>query len=444
MGMRLLISFLSLLLIGTPVWAASRKGLPVFQDSLANGLKVLVCEKRDAPVVSLQIWYRVGSRNERPGRTGISHLLEHMMFKGGAGPEQFNDAIQRRGGRANAFTSEDCTCYHEEVSREHWEEALEMEARRMADLKIDSLEFETERMVVLEERRLGENSPNRMLSEELEAAAYRHHPYRWPVIGYYQDIGSITLSDLMEHYRSFYRPDNAVCVIVGDVDAKRALAAVARYFGPIPRPAERLSEIAVAEPKQTGERRTKYRRPARTPLLYLAYHTVAIGHPDSYALEVLASILSDGESSRLYRRLVREQGVAAYAGGYNQTQIDPTLFTFYAAPAQGRSLSELEQSLLAEIDEIGMHGVSDWELRKAKNQIEAQLVSSRQRASGLARQLGSAQTMLSWRHLDSYLDNILAVGNQDIIRVASGYLSPDNRTVALLEPADAPEPGGAK
>jgi zinc protease len=431
-----------LILAGPPSWAAARQGLPVRQDSLANGLKILVCEKRDAPVVSVQIWYRVGSRNERPGRTGISHLLEHMMFKGGEGPEQFNDAIQKRGGRANAFTSEDCTCYHEEVSRDHWEEALKLEARRMSDLRFDSLEFETERMVVLEERRLGENSPSRMLSEELEAAAYRHHPYRWPVIGYYQDISSIALADLREHYRSFYRPDNAVCVIVGDVDARRAMDAVARHFGPIPRPDGKAGDLRVAEPAQSGPRRTTLKRPSRTPLLYAAYHTVPIGHPDGYALDILASILSDGESSRLYRRLVRERGVAAYAGCYNQIRIDPALFTFYAAPAQGRSPSELEEALLSELDGIRAGGVSDLELRKAKNQIEAQLVSSRQKASGLARQLGSAHTMLSWRHLDGYLDNVRTVGNQDIIRVASRYLVQENLTVAVLDPASDPEPGG--
>lgn len=444
MAMRNFILVLSLLFAGSPVWAAVRQGLPVHLDSLANGLKVMVCEKRDAPVVSVQIWYRVGSRNERPGRTGISHMLEHMMFKGGEGPEQFNDAIQKRGGRANAFTSEDCTCYHEEVSRDHWEEALRLEARRMADLRFDSLEFETERMVVLEERRLGENSPNRMLSEELEAAAYRHHPYRWPVIGYAQDISSITLDDLREHYRSFYRPDNAVCVIVGDVDARRAMDAVARHFGPIPRPENKAMEIWVAEPAQSGQRRTILRRPSRTPLLYAAFHTVPIGHPDGYALDILASILGNGESSRLYRSLVRERGVAAYAGCYNQARIDPTLFTFYAAPAQGHSTTELEEALLTEIEKIRSEGVSDLELRKAKNQIEAQLVLSRQRASGLARQLGSAQTMLNWRHLDGYLDNIRTVGNQDIIRVASRYLSQDNMTVAVLEPADDPLPGGSR
>lgn len=416
--------------------------LRVHEDSLANGLKILVCEKRDAPVVSVQIWYRVGSRNERPGRTGISHLLEHMMFKGGDGSEQFNDVIQRRGGRANAFTSEDCTCYHEELSRDHWEEALEMEAKRMVGLRIDSMEFETERMVVLEERRLGENSPNRMLSEELEAAAYRHHPYRWPVIGYQHDIASITLADLREHYRTFYRPDNAVCVIVGDIDARQALAAVTRHFGSIPRSVERLPEIKVVEPKQSGERRIKYRRPAKTPLLYLAYHTVPIGHSDSYALDILACILSNGESSRLYRSLVREQGLAAYAGGYSPERIDPGLFVFYAAPAPGRTIAELERGLSAEVNEILSHGVSDWELQKAKKQLEASLISSRQRAYGLARQLGSAQTMLSWKHLDTYLENILAVSNQDIMRVASRYLSSDNRTVAELEPVDELSGGG--
>jgi zinc protease len=443
--MKILIFFLALsLLAGPSALASPGKGLPVFEDSLSNGLKVLVCEKRDAPVVSVQIWYRVGSRHERPGLTGISHLLEHMMFKGGEGPEQFNDAIQKRGGRANAFTSEDYTCYHEEVSHDHWEMALEMEAGRMSRLAIDSLEFETERQVVLEERRLGENSPNRALMEELESAAYRHHPYGWPVIGFAQDIKSITLADLRKHYRTYYRPDNAICVLTGDLDRLQAMAAVSRCFGGIPRPGDGLPPVNIIEPKQNGERRVQLRRPSGTAFLCLAYHTVAVGHPDSYALDILANILSDGESSRLYRRLVREQGLASYARGYHQTGIDPTLFTFYAAPALGHSADELEAALLREIDDIKARGVSDWEMNKAKNQIESQLTASRQRAYGLGIQLGSAQARLSWRHIEDYLHNVSLVKDSDILRVAKKYFSEDNRTVAVLVPENGKMAGGGQ
>jgi zinc protease len=312
--------------------------------------------------------------------------------------------------------------------------ALALEAGRMTGLEIDSSEFETERNVVLEERRLGENSPNRSLLEELDAAAFKHHPYGWPVIGYSQDIASITLQDIRRHYRDFYRPDNAVCVVVGDIDGRLVMRAVARHFGPVPRPEAAVPESRIIEPSQRGERRVYLRRPSRNAFLSLAYHTVSIGHPDSYALYVLSTVLSDGESSRLYRRLVRERGLAAYAGGFNKTRIDPTLFTFYAAPSVGRTAAELESALLGEIDDIKTNGVSDWELRKAKNQIEAQLVMSRQRAYELGTQIGAAESQISWRHLNSFMDNISAVTNQDVIRVAVSYLGEDNRTVAVLVP----------
>ncbi len=437
MAMRIYTVFLSLLLAAVPsLPATASQGLKVHEDSLANGLKILVCEKWDVPVVSVQIWYRVGSRNERPGTTGISHLLEHMMFKGRGVPEQFNDEIQKRGGRANAFTSDDYTCYHEEIAREHWEFVLSLEAQRMVGLQIDSLEFETERQVVLEERRLRENRPSSMLFEELDAAAYRHHPYGWPVIGYAQDIRTITLEDLRNHYQNYYRPDNAVCVIVGDIEPRQALAAVAKHFGPIPRPSSPIPRMARVEPPQSGERRIKFRRPSQNSFLALAYHTVEAGHPDSYALNVLSRALSDGETSRLYRRLVREQGLAAYVGGYNRDRIDPTIFTFYAAPAVGRSVEDLEPAILREMEEIKAQGLSPWELKKAKNQIESSLLSSREMAYSLGLQIGAAQTISSWRYWDTYLDRISSVTNEDIVRVASKYFHPDNSTIVFLLPQE--------
>ncbi len=442
--MRYIIPFLGLLILGgPPSWASSRKILPVHEDSLANGLKVLICEKRDVPVVSIQVWYRVGSRNESPGLTGISHFLEHMMFKGRGAPGQFNDEIQKKGGRANAFTSDDYTCYHEEIAREHWEYVLSLEAQRMVGLQIDSLEFETERQVVLEERRLRENSPTSMLFEELDAAAYQHHPYGWPILGYTQDIEAITLEDLKKHYRTFYRPDNAVCVIVGDIDHCQALAAVAKHFGSIAKPDSPLPLMARIEPSQRGERRVKLNMPSHNSFLAIAFHTVEIGHGDSYTLDVLSTALSDGESSRLHRRLVRELGLAAYAGGYNRTRIDPTIFTFYAAPAVGRSLEDLEAAILGELAEIKVNGLAAWELDKAKNQIESSLIFSRQRAYSLGIQLGSAETMLSWRYWENYLERISSVSNEDIIRVASRYFTPVNQTEAVLIP-EQPSSVGAK
>ena len=408
--------------------------LSVIEARLDNGLTVLILQKRDLPVVSLQVWYRVGLRNERPGSTGISHLLEHMMFKGAAamGRQDISQAVQKYGGHANAFTSEDYTCYHDEIARDYLAVAVELEAQRMQGMQFDSLEFLTERDVVLEERRLRENSPTGLLLEELDGTAYRLHPYGWPVIGFSTDLRNIALADLVQHYRTYYVPNNATCVVVGDVASGDALELVKRHFGPIAQGTRPLPILSVVEPKQHGERRAVLRRQAKVPVVAIGFHSTRIGDPDSYALEVLSAILSDGESSRLYRSLVRERGIAVYAGGYNRTRIDPTLFTFYAAPVLGHTTAELEAAIYQELQSVGRDGVSERELQKAKNQIESRFVVFQQQAYGLGIQLGSTHSQISWRYVNSYLPNIMAVSNQDIKRVAAAYFTEDNRTVATL------------
>lgn len=426
-----------MVLLLTASWAWSADTLVVHQDSLANGLKILTLEKAGLPLVSFQVWYRVGSRNERPGITGISHLLEHMMFKGTdrVGPEEFSRIVQKHGGNCNAFTSEDYTAYYENISTEFLNIAMELESDRMANLKLDPAEFGPERNVVKEERRLRENSPYGHLFEQLNAAAYIAHPYGWPVLGWMSDLEALTAADLAEYYRTYYIPDNAACVIVGDIKRQDAVAMVARYFGHIPAGRAKPPKITTVEPTQLGERRVKVVTDARMPIVAMGYHIPAIGHRDLYALEVLSNILSQGESSRLHRRLVYQEQLALFAGGYSETQTDPGLFLFYSAPLEGKTTEQLEAAILEELGKVQREGVTSRELQKSKNQLEADFVFQQQRNNGLAIQIGSAQTQLDWRYLNSYLTNIRRVTNQDVISVARKYFTENNRTVATLVPA---------
>jgi zinc protease len=411
--------------------------LAVHQDSLANGLKILVLEKPGLPLVSFQVWYRVGSRNERPGITGISHLLEHMMFKGTAkvGPEEFSRLVQKYGGNCNAFTSEDYTAYYENISTEFLSVAMELEADRMANLGLKKDEFEPERNVVKEERRLRENSPYGHLFEQLSAAAYTAHPYGWPVLGWMSDLDAVGVDDLRAYYRAYYTPDNAACVIVGDISPAEAVAMVGKYFGAIPRGQVRPYRVFTVEPPQLGERRVQVVREARMPIVAMGYHIPALGHQDLYALELLSNILSNGESSRLYRRLVYEKQLALYAGGYCENQSDPGLFIFYAAPQKGKEITEVERALRDELERVKEQGATEQELQKSKNQLEAEYVFQQQRNNGLASQIGSAQTQIGWRHLNSYLKNIRTVSNRQIMDVARKYFTDSNRTVATLVPS---------
>jgi zinc protease len=272
----------------------------------------------------------------------------------------------------------------------------------------------------------------------MNAAAYTAHPYGWPVLGWMTDIEAITPQDIRDYYQIYYAPNNAACVIVGAVNRKEAVALVEKYFGAIPRNKKSPPRVTTVEPPQMGERRVKVLKDTKMPLVALGYHTPQIGHRDTYALELLSNILSNGESSRLYRSLVYEKQLALFAGGYNDTQTDPTLFIFYSAPLKSHDTGELELAIAEELDKIKREGVTLRELQKSKNQLEADFVFQQQRNSGLAVQIGSAQTRLSWRYLNSYLKNIRSVSNQDIIDVANKYFIDQNKTVATLVPTGSP------
>ncbi|HWQ69884.1 MAG TPA: pitrilysin family protein [Patescibacteria group bacterium] len=409
----------------------------VTESALENGLKILLLEEHKAPVVTVHIWYRVGGRNEQPGTTGLSHLLEHMMFKGTSkvGPGQFSRTIRKNGGRDNAFTSEDYTGYFETFASNQVELALKLEADRMRGLLLDSKEIEAEKKVVMEERRLRtEDDPVSALREAMGAAAFQAHPYRQPIIGWMTDIERLTREDLVRYYNTYYVPNNAVLIVVGDFKSDELLPKIRHHFGPIPRAADPPAVRSV-EPEQRGERRVLLKKEAELPFVFMGYHVPNLKHPDNFALEVLAYILSGGKSARIYKSLVYEQQLALFAGGgYDRESVDPNLFPLYASVMPGKTAEEIERALTAEIEQVKSELVSDRELQKAKNQIEADFLFGQDSVFNLARVLAEYEIVANWRAWDGYLPGIRAVTAADLQRVAKAYLTPDNRTVAVLIP----------
>ena len=409
----------------------------VKESVLENGLKVLLLEEHKAPVVTVHVWYRVGARNEQPGATGLSHFLEHMMFKGTSklGPGQFSRTVQKNGGRDNAFTSDDYTGYFETFASDRFELALEIEADRMRGLLLDPKEVESEKKVVMEERRLRtDDDPVSALQEAMGAVAFQVHPYRQPVIGWMSDLEGLTRENLVQHYNTYYVPNNAVLIVVGDFKSDELLPKIRQQFGGIPRGQE-PPRVRAVEPAQRGERRLVLRKEAELPFVYMGYHVPDLKHPDNFALEVLAYILSGGKSARIYKSLVYEKQLALYAGGgYDRESIDPNLFYFYASVMPGKTAGEVEQALTAEIERLKSERVSDRELEKAKNQIEAGFLFGQDSIFNLARQLAEYEIVAGWRVWEAYVTGIRAVKAEDLQRVAKAYLTPDSRTVAVLIP----------
>jgi len=391
--------------------------------------------------VTFQVWYRVGARNERLGKTGMSHLLEHMMFKGSKkyGPKQFSRTVQRNGGNDNAFTSKDYTAYFENFAADRLETAMDLESDRMQNLLLDPKEFLSERDVVKEERRMRyEDDPTSTMFEQMMATAFAAHPYQWPVIGWMADLGNLTRDDLYDHYRTYYAPNNATIVVVGDFDPKKVLPLVQKYFGSIPRgPA--VPKVGAVEPKQLGEKRVVVKREAELPAIYAGYKVPTITSPDAHALNVLQGILSSGKSSRLYKSLVYDKQIALYAGGdYDDLSADPNLFYVYAGVMPGKAVDDVEKAIYAEIERFKSEPVMDEELQKAKNQAEASFIMAQDSVFYQAMQLGQFETVAEWRLLGKYLDGIRAVTKDDVQRVAKQYFTDENRTVGILVPVKKP------
>jgi zinc protease len=414
----------------------------VIEHRLENGLTVLVQVDPRAPVVTNQVWYRVGAADEHSGVTGVSHMLEHMMFKGSEKfpPGEFSRIVSRLGGSENAFTGADYTGYFQVIGSEHWETVMEMEAERMHALRLDKEEFLPERRVVIEERRLvTEDRPNSLLREQFYATAFFNHPYGHPVIGWMTDIEAYTVEDLQAWYDAWYAPNNAVVVVVGDVDPDAVIAAAERHFGPIP-----ARELPARKPRvetpQRGERRTTVRVPAELPYLMMGWKAPALttldDPSDAYALIVAAGILNSGEASRFSRELVRGQELASStSAGYSAFNRYDSLFTVAAVPTSGTELATLERALLDQIDRLKQEPVDSTELERVQARVIAAEIFQRDSIRAQAFELGMLQTVgLGWQVADEYVDRIRKVTAEDVQRVVREYLVPDRLTVGQLEP----------
>jgi len=444
-------------------------------------------EKHDVPIVSLRIVYKVGSVNEHPGITGASHLFEHMMFKGteifgikdydsekplleredeliskiSVEETKGNDAdkekikqlegdlkevwekqkelivkdemwsIYLKNGATglNASTGSDATYYYCNLPANRLELWAFMESDRMKNLVLR--EFYSERDVVMEERRLRtENSPFGLLIEQLNAATYTAHPYGWPVIGWMSDIANMKKAEVSRYFQQYYSPNNAVIVVVGDINPDEVIKLIERYFGDVqsqPPP----PDVTTVEPEQRGERRIYVEYDAN-PILSIAYHKPAVGHPDQYVFDVIEAILSHGRTSRLYKSLIEEKRMAVMAHAYGEPSKYADTFLFFCTPRHPHTAEDVEEAIYEELERLKTTPVTDRELQKVKNQLEADFIRSLESASGLASKISSYEALSEWRYINTLVEKTIAVTPEDIMRVANKYFTKTNRTVAIL------------
>lgn len=423
--------------------AASAAPGPVHETVLENGLKVVVKEDHRSPVVVSQVWYKVGSAYEHEGLTGISHVLEHMMFKGTAKhpPGEFSRIIAANGGRENAFTGRDYTAYFQQLEKSRLPVSFELEADRMRNLRFLPEEYKKELQVVIEERRLRtDDDPRSRLYEHFLATAHTNGPYRNPIIGWPDDLEHLGLDDVEAWYRRWYAPNNATLVVVGDVQPQEVVTLARKYFGPLQPSADLKPPKPRTEVPQQGRRQITMRLPAELPYLLMGYKVPSLKTADSmdeaYALEVLAGILSGGNSARLASRVVRGKQIAASADSdYGLTNLHSSLFEIEATPVAGQSLDKLEAALRQEIETLRMQPVARNELERVKAQVLAAQVYQRDSVFYQALQIGILETVgLGWRTLDEYIPRIEAVTAEQVQAVARKYLVDDRLTVAYLQP----------
>ncbi len=416
------------------------------ETTLPNGLRIIVKEDHRSPVAVSQLWYRIGAQDEPDGLTGISHVLEHMMFKGTQRlkPNEFSRIIAEHGGRENAFTGYDYTGYYQQLEKSRLPISFELEAERMRNLKLDDEEFRKEVKVVMEERRLRtEDRPESRTFEKFMATAYTTHAYKNPVIGWMPDLERMTAADARAWYERWYAPNNATLVVVGDVNPVAVFALARRHFGPVPR-RDVARATSAQEPPQTAERRARISAPAEVPYLLLGYHVPVLASDDKsyepYALDVLAGVLSGGNSARLARELVREQKLAASANaGYSPIARSPGMLMLEGSPATGHTIDELERALRAQIARLREQPVTEDELNRVKAQVVAGNVYARDSVMGQAMQIGQLVVSgLDWRLQDTFVRRLKAVTAREVQNVAQKYLVDSNLTVTILDP----KPGG--
>jgi zinc protease len=423
---------------------------------LANGLNVITREVHHVPIGSFWVWYRVGSRNEVPGLTGISHWVEHMMFKGTPNLNKGDifRMVNANGGVLNAFTWIDYTAYFQTLPAHRLDLPISIESDRMANSMFDPQEVASERTVIISEREGSENSPGFLLGEELGAAAFQSHPYGHSVVGWKSDLQTMTRDDLYNHYRTYYTPNNATIVAVGDFDTELLLAQIRERFEPIPAgPA--VPPVRAVEPPQRGERRVIVRYPAGVPYLEIAYRAVSASHPDAFPMLVLDAVLSGGKpmgtfsrgarmgrSARLYRGLV-DSGLTSGAGSSFALTLDPYLFGIDASLRPGVTLEQVEKAAFEEVDKVQQDRVSEDELRRAVKQVKAQLVYGSESVSDQGYWLGAMETVGAAAVVDTMLERVESVTPEEVQRIAQQYLTETNRTIGWLIPSDGQGAGAS-
>ena len=446
-GGRLGIALLTLLLspLVQAAKAPARPTIPgadaVQATTLANGMRVIVWSDHDIPNVTLYNWVRVGSRNEAPGITGLAHFFEHMMFNGTAkrAPGEFDRQMEAQGGANNAFTSSDVTVYQDWFPRSALDLVFELEADRLANLAFDPKVIESERGVVFSERRLRvEDSNESFLFEQVQSTAFVAHPYQIPTLGWPSDIRSWRIEDLQQFFRTYYAPNNCTVILVGDLTPEEGFALARRYFEPIPRqPAP--PAVRTREPEQLGEKRVQVERKAQTPLLQYAYKAPKATDPRAPAIEMLVSILTQGDSSRLHRLLVEQKQLAISVGGYWDESFDPSLLWFMLNLPEGGDVAAVGKVLDEELARVGREGVTDVELQRAKNLAATGLWKTLATINGKARLLGEFEVVHGdYRKLFDEPARIEAVTREDVQKVAAELLQQRRRTVGFLQPGDAP------
>jgi zinc protease len=435
--MRRLFSVLVFVMFLLAAFSQNSFSAGVQEFNLDNGLKVLLLEDHKSPAVTFQVWYRVGSRNEQDGKSGLAHFLEHMMFKGtpNTGPEEYSRIIAKNGGQTNAFTTADVTVYFATMSRDKIHIPLELEADRMVNALLDEKYFEAEKRVIQEERRLRvDDNPVAALGEVAGAVAYMVHPYRRPVIGWMHDIENLTRQDLVDFYKLYYSPNNAFIVVSGDFSTDEILPKIKAAYGKIPRGAT-PPKVQAAEPPQRGERRTVLKKEAELPFVMTYYHAPNLKSPDSFALDLLTVILAGGRSSRLHQDLVYQKRlVRGVDADYSGASIDPTVFSVTAQLLPGKEPGPIQREIDGLIEKVKTELVGERELNKAKNQVEAAFIFGRDSIFGQAMKIGFYEAVGDWRLMDRYIEGIRKVSREDIRRVAKQYLDSDRRTLGTLIP----------
>jgi zinc protease len=423
-------------------WLLTAAHANPYEMTLKNGMRVIVKEDRRAPTAVQMVWYRVGSVDEVDGTSGVAHVLEHMMFKGtpSVGPGEFNKRVAAAGGRDNAFTSRDYTAYCQQVPKEKLEEMMQLEADRMRHLNVDAKEFEQEIKVVMEERRMRtDDNPQSKLFEQMTAVAFQAHPYRRPIIGWMNDLETMTVADAKAWYDTWYVPNNAYAVITGDVDHHAVFALAEKYYGPLEGRALPVRK-AQTEPTQEGVRKVSVKAPAELPVLIMGYKAPVLRDVEKdsepYALDMLSAILDGHDAARFNKKLVRENKVALSVGiDYDGTARGPGMLYLHGSPSEGKTVADLEAALRAEIAHVQKDGVSEQELKRAKAQLLASQVYKLDSMFGQAMEIGQNESAgIPYQKISRMLEKLQQVTAAEIQAVAQKYFNDDALTIGVLDP----------